>query len=63
VIWRSALLAAYIGLGIVFGVVLGGGWVVLFFFTVWGGVWLGFSLFWGWADRARSALMKRSTSG
>ncbi|HLX19305.1 MAG TPA: hypothetical protein VKR23_04060 [Gaiellaceae bacterium] len=62
-IWRSALLLAYVGLGIVFGVVLGGGWVVLLFFTVWGGLWLGFSLFWGWADRARDALMKRSTSG
>jgi hypothetical protein len=63
VIWRCALLAAYIGLGIFFGVVLGGGWVVLVFFAVWGGVWLGFSLFWGWGDRARSELMKRSTSG
>ena len=62
-IWRSALLLAYIGMGIVFGVVLGGGWVVIAFFAVWGGVWLGFSLFWGWADRARTALMKRSTSG
>jgi hypothetical protein len=63
VIWRAALLVAYIGLGIVFGVLLGGGAVVLMFFAVWGGVWLGFSLWWGWADRARDALMKRSTSG
>jgi len=53
------VLVAYVGLGIVFGVVLGGGAVVLVFFAVWGGVWLGFSLFWGWADRARSTLLKR----
>ncbi|HZQ88569.1 MAG TPA: hypothetical protein VFA42_01025 [Gaiellaceae bacterium] len=59
--WRSALLLAYVGLGILFGVVLGGGSGVLVFFAVWGGVWLGFSLFWGWADRARNALLKRST--
>jgi hypothetical protein len=26
-------------------------------------VWLGFSLWWGWADRVRSTLLKRSTSG
>ena len=53
------MLVAYVGLGIVFGVVLGGGAVVLVFFAVWGGVWLGFSLFWGSADRARSTLLKR----
>jgi hypothetical protein len=57
------LLAVYVGLGIVFGVFLGGGAAVIVFFVVWGGVWLGFSLWWGWADRARNALMKRSTSG
>jgi hypothetical protein len=37
--------------------------VVILFFVVWGGVWLGFSLWWGWADRVRHALLKRSTSG
>jgi len=63
VIWRAVLLALYVGLGIVFGVVLGGGAAVLVFFAVWGGVWLGFSLFWGWAQRARRGLLKRSTSG
>lgn len=62
-VWRSALLGAYVGLGIVFGIVLGGGAVVLVFFAVWGGMWLGFSLLWSWADRTRNALMKRSTSG
>jgi hypothetical protein len=59
-IWRSALLAAYVALGLVFGIVLGGGWVVVMFFAVWGGVWLGFSLFWRWADAARRALMRKS---
>jgi hypothetical protein len=63
VIWRAVLLAVYAGFGIVFGVFLGGGAVVIVFFVVWGGVWLGFSLWWGWADRARNALQKRSTSG
>jgi len=29
VIWRTALLLAYVGLGIVFGVFLGGGAVVI----------------------------------
>jgi len=62
-IWRAILLAVYVGLGIVFGVFLGGGAVVIVFFVVWGGVWLGFSLWWGWADRVRSTLLKRSTSG
>jgi hypothetical protein len=63
VIWRAVLLAVYVGLGIVFGVFLGGGAVVILFFVVWGGVWLGFSLWWGWADRVRNTLLKRSTSG
>jgi len=62
-IWRAVLLAVYVGLGVVFGVFLGGGAVVVLFFVVWGGVWLGFSLWWGWADRTRAALLKRSTSG
>jgi hypothetical protein len=63
VIWRAILLAVYAGFGILFGVFLGGGTVVILFFVVWGGVWLGFSLWWGWADRVRHALLKRSTSG
>ncbi len=57
-IWRTALLVAYVGLGIVFGVFLGGGAIVLMFFAVWGGVWLGFSLFWGWMQQARAKLLK-----
>ena len=58
-IWRSAVLAAYVALALVFGFVLGGGiWIVLFF-AVWGGVWLGFSLFWGWAQAARRALLRK----
>lgn len=62
-IWRTALLAVYIGLGMLFGVVLRGGTVVLALFAVWGGFWLGFSLFWRWAQRVRHELLKRSTSG
>ena len=56
--WRAALLLAYVGLGIVFGVFLGGGGIVLMFFAVWGGIWLGFSLFWGWMQQARDKLLK-----
>jgi len=57
-IWRTAVLVAYVGLGIVFGVFLGGGAIVLMFFAVWGGIWLGFSLFWVWMQQARAKLMK-----
>jgi hypothetical protein len=35
---------------------------VLMFFAVWGFVWLGFSLFWGWADRVRRTLLHRPSS-
>ena len=59
VIWRSALVAVYVGLGLVFGLALGGGWVVIVFFAVWGGVWLGFSLFWAWMQAARNALLRK----
>jgi len=63
VIWRTIVLGAYVAVGLVFGLVFGGGWVVIMFFAVWGFVWLGFSQFWAWADNARRALLRRSTSG
>jgi hypothetical protein len=59
VIWRSALLAGYLALAFIFSFVFGGGLIVLLFFTVWGLVWLGFSLFWGWAQAARRALLRK----
>jgi hypothetical protein len=37
----------------------GGGFVVAAFFAVWGGIWLGFSLFWRWADETRRGLLRR----
>jgi hypothetical protein len=57
--WRIAWLAAYVGLGILFGVVLGGGPVVLVFFAVWAGVWFAHFLFRRWADGRRRELLKR----
>jgi hypothetical protein len=62
VIWRSVIVAGYIAGALTFSFVFGGGLVVLMFFAVWGLVWLAFSLFWGWADRTRRALLKRPTS-
>jgi hypothetical protein len=53
VIWRSAIVAAYIALAIVVGVAYGGhGVVVLAFFYLWAGAWVAFLLAWGWAARA-----------
>jgi hypothetical protein len=62
VIWRSLLLGAYLGLPLA-GCIAWGGWVWFMLFAVWGLVWFGFSIFWRWALRARSQLMKQSTSG
>jgi hypothetical protein len=62
VVWRSAVLVAYAALALVCSVVLGGGFVVLGFFCVWGLVWLAFSLFFGWADRSRQRLLRRGSS-
>ncbi|MGH2935545.1 MAG: hypothetical protein ACRDL2_13670 [Gaiellaceae bacterium] len=59
-IWRSLVVAGYAAFALVCTFVFGGGTVVLVFFVVWGGVWLAFSLFWGWADRTRRGLLKRS---
>jgi len=56
VIWRTVLVAAYIGIPLA-GCIAWGGWAWLVLFVVWGLVWFGFSLFWGWALRARAALL------
>ena len=58
-IWRSAVVAAYVAAALAFSFVFGGGLVVLAFFAVWGAVWLAFSLFWAWADGVRRVLLKR----
>lgn len=55
-------MAAYVGLGLVFGVAWGGGPFVLAFFAVWGLVWVGFSLFWRWADESRRRLLQQRPS-
>jgi len=54
--------ASYVGLGLVFGVAWGGGPFVLAFFAVWGLVWVGFSLFWRWADESRRRLLQQRPS-
>ncbi|HXR12003.1 MAG TPA: hypothetical protein VN770_06895 [Gaiellaceae bacterium] len=58
-IWRSLVVAGYAAFALVCTFVLHGGTFFLVFFIVWGGVWLVFGLFWGWADRARQSLLKR----
>jgi hypothetical protein len=62
VVWRSVFLAVYLGVPLACCVAWGG-WAWFMFFAVWGVVWFGFSIFWGWALRARRQLMKQSTSG
>jgi hypothetical protein len=62
VIWRTVVLAAYLGVPLACCIAWGG-WAWFMFFAVWGLVWFGFSIVWGWALRARRQLMKQSTSG
>jgi len=62
VIWRSVVIAVYIGIPLAGCIAWGGGWAWLVLFAVWGLVWLGFSLFWGWALRVRHALLQRPSS-
>ena len=61
-IWRILTLAVYIGLPLA-GCIAWGGWAWFLLFLVWGVVWFGFSVFWGWALRARRDLLRKSTSG
>jgi hypothetical protein len=63
VIWRSTVVLGYVGWSLVCSFLLGGGFVVLAFFAVWGGVWLAFSGFWRWADESRRALLHRHGYG
>ena len=53
VIWRSAIVAAYVALAILVGIAYGGsGLTTLFFFYLWAGAWFVFALVWGRAARA-----------
>jgi hypothetical protein len=63
VIWRSVIVAGYIACALTFSFVFDGGLIVLAFFSVWGLVWLAFSLFSRWAERARRHLAQRPRSG
>jgi hypothetical protein len=56
---QTVALLAYVAWTLVCSFVLGGGTDTLIFFGVWGGVWLGYSLFWRWADNTRRGLMRR----
>ena len=52
-IWRSAIVAAYIALAILIAVAYGvRGLAILSFFYFWAGSWVAFLLVWGWAARA-----------
>jgi hypothetical protein len=57
--WRSALVTGYVALALICSFVLGGGLAVLAFFGIWAAVWLGFSLFWRWADGTRRTLLRK----
>jgi hypothetical protein len=57
--WRGAVIAGYVAWTLVCAFVFGGGVFALLFFGVWGAVWLGFSLWWRWADNTRQALLRR----
>lgn len=63
VIWRSVVVAVYIGIPLAGYFAWGGiGWAWLILFAVWGLVWLGFSVFWSWALRVRRTLLHREES-
>jgi len=59
--WRSLVAAAYIGIPLACSIAWGG-WAWYMFFAVWWLVWSGFSLFSGWALRARAALLRPESS-
>lgn len=58
-IWRVVLVVGYLAWALTCSLVLGGGFTVLVFFGVWAGIWLAFSLFWGWADRTRRLVLRQ----
>ena len=57
--WRAAVVAGYAAWTLVSCFVFGGGWAALLLMGGWGAVWLGFSLWWRWADQTRKVLMRR----
>jgi hypothetical protein len=59
VIWRSIVVACYVGWALTCSFVFGGGLTVLAFFGVWAAVWVAFSLFWRWGEGQRRALWRR----
>ncbi len=61
-IWRSVVVAAYIGIPLAGFLVWGSGWAWLVLFAVWGIVWFGFSILWAWAIRMRHILLHRPSS-
>jgi hypothetical protein len=57
--WRAAVVAGYAGWTLACTFAFGGGWDALIFLGVWGAVWFAFSLWWAWADRTRSVLLRK----
>jgi hypothetical protein len=57
--WRALVVAGYAAWALACTFVFGGGWDALIFFGVWGAVWFAFSLWWGWADDTRRALLRK----
>jgi hypothetical protein len=53
-----ALAVGYVAWALACAFALGGGWIVLLFFCVWGAIWFGFALFSNWANRTRRLLLK-----
>ena len=52
-IWRSAIIAAYVALAIVIAIAYGGrGLATLFFFYFCAGAWVVFLVAWSWASRS-----------
>ena len=58
-VWRSAVVGAYVAWALVCSFVFGGGFAVLALFGAWAGIWIVFSVFWRWADETRSVLLRR----
>jgi hypothetical protein len=55
---RLILPAVYVAFALVCAFALDGGGVVLLFFGVWGGMWLGFARFSDWANRTTHNLLR-----
>jgi hypothetical protein len=57
--WRGAVVAGYAAWTLACTFAFGGGWDAFLFLGTWGAVWLGFSVWWGWADRTRRAVLRK----